>query len=65
MGLKHRLEALEARAERPPNPEVRARMKKVLDELAAAKREGRPPSPEARAISEAFRERSRERESQG
>ncbi len=60
------MEALEAQAPpKRPNPEVRARMKKVLDELAAAKREGRPPSPEARAISEAFRERSRERESQG
>ena len=63
MGLKDRLEALKARAtpERPPNPETRARMKAVLDEQAAARREGRPPSREAREVAEAFGERRRER----
>ena len=62
-GLRGRLEALESRAasERPPNPETRARMKAVLDELAAARREGRPPSREAREIAEAFGERRRKR----
>ena len=57
--LERRLVDLEARAasERPRNPEVRARMKAVLDELAAAKREGRPPSPEAAAVAEAMKRR--------
>ena len=61
MGLKDRLEALKARATPERDPEVRARMKAVLDELAAARREGRPPSREAREVSEAFEERRRER----
>ena len=61
MGLKDRLEVLEARAERPPNPEARARMKALLNELAGARREGRPPSREALDIVEAIRKRRRER----
>ena len=61
MGLKDELRRLrkEAPTERPPDPENRARMKAVLDELAAARREGRPPSREAREVSEAFEERRR------
>jgi hypothetical protein len=56
--IERRLERLEARAEPAElDPEVRARMKAVLDELAAARRSGRPPSPEARAVSEYFRRR--------
>ncbi len=63
--IERRLEALEGRA--PPEPaearsEVRARMKAVLDEIAAARREGRAPSPWAQAIGEAI-ERRRARES--
>ncbi len=59
MGLKGRLEALAARVEpeRPPDPEVRARMRAVLDEIAAAKRDGKPLSQEAAAVCEYFRER--------
>ena len=59
MGLRDRLEALAARAEseRPPNPETRARMKAVLDELADARRSGRPLSREALEVGEAIRER--------
>ncbi len=62
--MNRRLEALEARAEPelPRNPEARARMRALLDELAAARREGRPPSPEALAVCEAFEKRRRERE---
>jgi hypothetical protein len=55
--MKRRLEALEGRMELPESPrrpDVRARMKAVLDELAAAKREGRAPSDEALAVSEAI-----------
>ncbi len=55
MRLKDRLEALEARAERPHNPEARARMKALLDEIAGARRSGRPLSPEAAAVLEYFR----------
>ncbi len=61
MGLSDRLRRLEAEAKPQRNPETRARMKAVLDELAAARREGRPPSREAREIAEAFEERRRER----
>ena len=63
MGLSDRLRCLEAAAgpERSRDPEVRARMKALLDELADARRNGRPPSREARELSEAFRERRRER----
>ena len=63
--LERRLEVLEGRLEPPERPErteVRERMRIVLDELAAAKREGREPSEEATAVMEAFRER-RERDS--
>ena len=66
MGLRGRLEALEAQT--PPkrsNPETRARMKKVLSEIADARRNGRPLSPEAAAVCEYFRRRWEERESQG
>ena len=59
--IERRLGALEAKTEPGRDPEVRERMKAVLDELAAARREGRPPSPEARAVSEYFRRRRRER----
>jgi hypothetical protein len=41
---------------------VREQMRTVLDEMAAARREGREPSEEARAVMEAF-ERRRSRES--
>jgi hypothetical protein len=58
---RRRLERLEAQTEPERDPEVRARMKALLDELANARREGRPPSQEARAVSEYF-ERRRERE---
>ena len=63
MGLSDRLRRLEARTEpeRPRDPEVRARMNALLDELANARREGRAPSREAREVSEAFRKRRRER----
>ena len=63
MGVRRRLEALEARTGpgRPRDPETRARMKALLDELADARREGRPPSREAREVSEAFEKRRRER----
>ena len=57
--MERRLEALEARTKpgRASDPEARARMKALLDELANARREGRPPSQEARAVSEYFRRR--------
>jgi hypothetical protein len=62
MGLRNRLEALEARAvsERPPNPEARARMGAALDEVADARWNGRPISREAREIGEAIGKRRRE-----
>jgi hypothetical protein len=62
VGLSDRLRRLEATStepERQRDPEVRARMKAVLDELADARREGRPPSREAREVSEALEERRR------
>jgi hypothetical protein len=65
--LGRRLEALEGRA--PPGPlsearsEARQRMKAVLDEIAAARREGREPSEEAVAVMRAFEERRAARES--
>ncbi len=56
--IEHRLERLEARTEpQQLDPAVRERMKAVLDELAAARREGRPPSQEAREVAEYFRRR--------
>ena len=60
--MERRLEALEARTApvRASDPAVRARMKALLDELAAARREGRPPSREALDIVEAIRKRRRE-----
>ena len=61
MALSDRLRRLEAEAQPRRNPETWARMKAVLDELAAAKREGRPPSREAREVAEAFEERRRGR----
>jgi hypothetical protein len=64
VALRKRLEALEARVERPPNPEVRARMRAVLDEIADARRNGRQLSPEATAVCEYFGRRW-ERGSQG
>jgi hypothetical protein len=65
--IGRRLEALEARTEPggASDPEVRARMKALLDALANARREGRPPSPEAREFSEAFRKRRHERPEMG
>jgi hypothetical protein len=63
--LERRLKALEGRIEPPERPEraeVRERMRIVLDELAAAKREGREPSEEAAAVMEAI-QRRRARES--
>jgi cytochrome P450 len=63
--LERRLEALEGRATPPENKErseARERMRAVLDELAAAKREGREPSEEAAAIMEGI-QRRRARES--
>jgi len=61
--MNRRLGALEARTEperASDDPEVMARqMKAVLDELAAARRDGRPPSREAREVAEAFRRRER------
>jgi hypothetical protein len=62
MGLRTRLEALEARAEseRPPNPEVREHMRKILCEVADARRNGRPIPREAREIGEAIGKRRRE-----
>jgi hypothetical protein len=59
---RRRLERLEAQTEPERDPEARARMSALLDELANARREGRPPSPEARAVSEYFERRRRERE---
>ena len=63
MGLSDRLRRLEAATEpeRSRDPEVRVRVKALLDELASARREGRPPSQEAHELSEAFGERRRER----
>ncbi len=64
MGLKDELHRLRKGAEAAPdrpNPDNRARMKAVLDELAAAKREGRAPSPEAAAVCEYFRKRRERR----
>jgi hypothetical protein len=58
---RRRLERLEARTEPELDPAVRERMKELLDELAAARREGRPPSREAREVSEYFRRRQSER----
>jgi hypothetical protein len=63
--LERRLEAIEGRATLPENKErreARERMRAVLDEMAAAKREGREPSEEARAVMEAI-QRRRARES--
>lgn len=66
--LEDRLRRLEVR-ERPQqrssrNSAARARMRAVLDEIAAARREGREPSPEAVAVGEAIeRRRSEARES--
>jgi hypothetical protein len=63
--IERRLEALERRTTPPENPErgeARARIRAVLDEIAAARREGRKPSEEATAVMEALRRR-RERES--
>jgi hypothetical protein len=70
VSLNNRLERLEGRAslklaERPEHREarreVRARMSAVLDELAAARREGREPSEDAVGVMEAIkRRRSRE-----
>jgi hypothetical protein len=62
--LERRLERLEGHIEPPEKParaQVRARMKAVLDEIAAARREGREPSEEATAVMEAI-ERRRARE---
>jgi hypothetical protein len=63
--LERRLAHLEGRATPPENKEpseARERMRAVLDEMAAAKREGRAPSEEAAAIMEAIQGR-RARES--
>jgi hypothetical protein len=63
--LERRLAHLEGRATPPENTEpseARERMRAVLDEMAAAKREGRAPSEEAAAIMEAIQGR-RARES--
>jgi hypothetical protein len=63
--LERRLAHLEGRATPPVNTEpseARERMRAVLDEIAAAKREGREPSEEATAVMEAI-ERKRARES--
>jgi hypothetical protein len=63
--LERRLAHLEGRATPPVNTEpseARERMRAVLDEMAAAKREGRAPSEEAAAIMEAIQGR-RARES--
>jgi len=57
---RRRLERLEARAEPELDPAVLAHMGRLLDELAAARREGRPPSREAREVSEYFRRRESE-----
>jgi hypothetical protein len=65
--LEKRLEMLEGRATPPENTrhsEARERVRAVLDELAAARREGREPSPWAEAIAQAIEQRSwRARES--
>jgi hypothetical protein len=65
--LERRLEALEGRTTPPENPNgsegfARERMRAVLDEIAAARREGREPSGDATAVMEAI-ERRRARES--
>jgi cytochrome P450 len=66
--IEKRLEALEVLAKLAPGEatprrsEARARMKAVLDEIAAARREGRAPHEEAADVMEAI-ERSRAHES--
>jgi hypothetical protein len=60
--LERRLEALEGRTTPTQNTGARERMRAVLDEIAAARREGREPSEEATAVMEAI-ERRRARES--
>jgi hypothetical protein len=59
--LEKRLELLEGRATPPENTGAGERMRAVLDEIAAARREGRAPSEEAAAVMEAFEERRRRR----
>jgi hypothetical protein len=55
--IERRLEALEGRATPPENTGARKRIRAVLDEIAAARREGREPSEEAAAVSEAIERR--------
>lgn len=57
--LEDRLRKIEQRVIPEPsrNPHIRARMKRLLDEVAATRREGRAPSPEARAVGEAIERR--------
>jgi hypothetical protein len=58
--LERRLEALEGRGTHPENTEhseARERIRAVLDEIAAARREGREPSEEASVVIEAFERR--------
>ena len=65
--IERRLESLEGRqgpAPESPEPsearsEARERMRAVLDELAAARREVREPSAEAAAVMEAVERRRR------
>jgi hypothetical protein len=63
--LEKRLEALEVRKSPEPfrSSEARVRMKTVLDEIAAARREGKAPHEEAAAVMEAMEQRRRSRES--
>jgi hypothetical protein len=60
--LERRLERLEGRATPPQNAGARKRMKAILDEIAAARREGKGPTQEAVAVMEAI-QRRRARES--
>jgi hypothetical protein len=58
--LERRLEALEGRGTPPENTEhreARDRVRAVLDEVAAARREGREPTQEAVAVMEAIQRR--------
>ena len=61
---RRRLERLEEdlkpETERSSRPELRARMKAALGEIARARKEGRPPSPEAAAVAEAIERRRSE-----
>jgi hypothetical protein len=58
--IERRLEALEGRGTPPENTEAKERMRAVLDEIAAARREGRELSEEATAVMEAIERKRRE-----